>query len=119
MLPPAPLGRPATVVRLARHVLYGEHLDAHGLECPGGHVPARTVALHLDVHAPHALVHRLVRNALGRHLGREGRALAAPLEAERARRLPGDGVAFLIADGDDGVIEGTLYVDYAGRYVSA
>src|SRR5919112_2352424 len=119
MLPPAPLGRPATVVRLARHVLYGEHLDAHGLERARGHVTARTVALDLDVHATDALVHRLVGHALGRHLGRERRALAAPLEPERTRGLPGDDVALLVAHGDDGVVEGALDVDHAGRYVAA
>src|SRR5215211_7602519 len=119
MLPPPPLGGPATVVRLARHVLDVEHLDAHGLEGPRGHVPAGAVALDLDVHAPHALVHRLVGHALGRHLGRERRALAAPLEPERTRGLPGDDVALLVAHGDDGVVEGALYVDHAGRYVAA
>src|ERR687893_152145 len=118
-LPPAPLGRPAPVVRLARNVLYGEHLDAHGLEGAGGHVTARAVALDLDIHAPDALIHGLVGDALGRHLGREGRALAASLEPERPRRLPGDDVAFLVAHGDDGVVEGALYVDHAGRYVPA
>src|SRR5919112_3760193 len=119
MLPPAPLGRPATVVRLARHVLYGEHLDAHGLERTRGHVAARTVALDLDVHATDALVHRLVGHALGRHLGRERRALAAPLEPERTRGLPGYDVALLVAHGNDGVVEGALYVDHAGCYVPA
>src|SRR5215204_3202305 len=119
MLPPAPLGRPATVVRLARHVLDPEDLYAHGLERPGGHIAARAVPFHLDVHAPHALVHRLVSAALGRHLSREGRALAAPLEAERSRRLPGYNVALLVAHGDDGVVEGALYVDHAGGYVPA
>src|SRR5215213_2135336 len=118
-LPPAPLGRPTSVVRLARHVLYGEHLDAHGLEGAGGHVTAGAVALDLDVHAPDALVHRLVGDALGRHLGREGRALAAPLETQRSRRLPGNDVALLVAHRDDGVVEGALYVDHAGRYVAA
>src|SRR5688572_17880440 len=117
MLPPAPLGRPATVVRLARHVLYGEHLDAHGLEGAGGHVAARAVSLHLYVRTPHALIHRLVGDALGRHLGREGRTLATPLEPERSRRLPGYDVPLLVAHGDDGVVEGALYVDHAGRYV--
>src|SRR5215210_3331822 len=118
MLPPAPLGRPATVVRLARYVLDAEDLYAHGLEGPCGHVTAGSVSLHLYVHTPHALVHRLVGDALGRHLGREGRALAAPLEPERTRRLPGYDVALLVAHGDDGVVEGALYVDYAGRYVA-
>src|SRR5215218_811003 len=118
-LPPAPLRWPAPVVRLARHVLYGEHLYAHGLERAGGHVPTRAVALDLDVHTPHALIHGLVRDALGGHLGRERRALAAPLEPERPRRFPGDDVALLVAHGDDGVVEGALYVDHAGRYVPA
>src|SRR5215217_9153056 len=119
MLPPAPLGRPATVVRLARHILDTKDLDAHRLEGTRGHISARAVALHLDVHAPHALVHRLVGDALGRHLGREGRALAAALEAQGSRRLPGDDVALLVAHGDDGVVERALYVDHAGRYVPA
>src|SRR5918994_3186693 len=119
MLPPAPLGRPATVVRLARHVLDTQDLDAHRLEGTRGHISARAVALHLDVHAPHTLVHRLVGDALGRHLSREGRALAAALEAQGSRRLPGDDVALLVAHGDDSVVEGALYVDHAGRYVPA
>src|SRR5919107_5115358 len=118
-LPPAPLGRPASVVRLARHVLYGKHLDAHGLEGAGGHVTARAVALDLDVYTSDALIHSLVRDALGRHLGRERRALAAPFETQRSRRLPGDDVALLVAHGDDGVVEGALYVDHPGRYVPA
>src|ERR687890_1930808 len=119
MLPPAPLGRPATVVRLARHVLDTEDLYAHGLEGTGGHVAARSVSLHLYIHATDALVHRLVGDALGRHLGREGRALAAPLETQGSRRLPGYDVALLVAHGDYGVVEGTLYVDHAGGYVPA
>src|SRR5215212_8073247 len=119
MLPPAPLGRPATVVRLARHVLDTQDLDAHGLEGTRGHISAGAVALDLDIHAPHALVHRLVGDALGRHLCREGCALAAPLEAKRSRRLPGYDVALLVAHGDDGVVEGALDVDHAGRYVAA
>src|SRR5215211_1856293 len=118
-LPPAPLGWPTSVVRLARHVLYGEHLYAHGLEGAGGHVPARAVAFDLDVDAPDALVHSLVGDALGRHLGRERRALAAPFETQGSRRLPGDDVALLVAHGDDGVVEGALDVDHAGRYVPA
>src|SRR5215210_7505474 len=118
-LPPAPLGWSAPVVRLASNVFYGEHLDAHGLEGTGGHVTARAVALDLDVSTPHALVHSLVGDALGRHLGREGRALAAPFETQGSRRFPGDNVAFLVAHGDDGVVEGALYVDHAGRYVPA
>src|ERR687886_571173 len=118
-LTPAPLGRPATVVRLARDVLYGEHLDAHGLEGPGRHVPARAMALDLDVHATDALVHRLVRHALGRHLGGVGGALAAPLEPERAGGLPGYDVALLVRHRDDGVVERALYVDDAGRDVLA
>src|SRR5215204_81926 len=119
LLPPAPLGRPAPVVRLARYVLYGEHLYAHGLEGAGGHVPTRAVTLDLDVHTPHALVHGLVGDALGRHLGSERRALAAPFETQGSRRFPGDDIALLVADGDDGVVEGALYVDHAGRYVPA
>src|SRR5215213_9108497 len=106
-------------MRLARHVLYGEHLDAHRLEGPGGHVPARAVALDLDVHAPHALVHRLVRYALGRHLGRVRGTLAATPEAQRASRLPGYDVALGVGDRDYGVVEGALYVHQAGRDVPA
>src|ERR671913_1193244 len=118
-LPPAPLGQPASVMRLARHVLYGEPLYTHGLEGAGGHVPARAMALDLDIHAPHTLVHSLVRDALGRHLGRERRALAATFEPQGSRRFPGDDVALLVAHGDDGVVEGALYVDHAGGYVPA
>src|SRR5215218_8882447 len=106
-------------MRLARHVLYREHLYTHGLEGAGSHVPARAVALDLDIHAPHTLVHSLVRDALGRHLGRERRALAATFETQGSRRFPGDDVALLVAHGDDGVVEGALYVDHAGGYVPA
>src|SRR5215216_6459770 len=118
-LPPKPLRRPATVVRLAGDVPDREHLDTHPLEGAGGHVPTRAVALDLDVHAPHALVHRLVRDALGRHLGRVRGALAASLEAQRTRRFPGYDVTFLVGHADDGVVERALYMHDTGRDVPA
>src|SRR3712207_2547384 len=118
-LPPPPLGRSAAVVRLAGDVPDREHLYPQRLEGAGSHVAARAVALELDVHTSDALIHRLVRHALSRHLGRVRGALAAPLEAQSPSRFPGYDVALLVAHADDGVVERALYVYDAGRYVPA
>src|ERR671938_817160 len=118
-LPPTPLRRSATVLRLAGYVFYGQNLYTHRLEGASGHVPARAMAFDLNVYAPHALIHRLVRSTLSRHLGRIRRALAATLEAHGSCRLPGYNVALLVGYADDGVVERTLYVHHAGRDVFA
>src|SRR5262249_4104115 len=55
-------------------------------------------------------LHRAARHRLGRELCGEGRALARALEADVARRRPGNRVALLIGDRDDRVVERRLDV---------
>src|SRR6185436_4000561 len=92
-LDPAPLGRPAAVVRDGRHVLDRGDLEPRGLERPDRRLAAsaRTPDPHLD--PLHPLTQRLARARLGRHLRSERRALARALEADLARAGPGDDVA--------------------------
>src|SRR5262249_20800693 len=60
---------------------------------------------------------RSLGGRLGGALGGEGRALAAALEADRARRGETERVAVGVGDGDDGVVEGRLDVGDAAADV--
>src|SRR5262245_48305434 len=109
-LNPAPLARPAAVVRDRRHVLDGLDLDARGLQGAHRGLASRPGALDHHVHAPHAGVLGAVAGVLRRHLRREGRALARALETDAAGRRPGEDVALRIGDRHDRVVEGRLDV---------
>src|SRR6185295_6052759 len=115
-LNPAPLARPAAVVRDRRYVLDRLDLDARGLQ--GAHRGLASSARALDhhVHGPHAGVLGVVAGVLRRHLGREGRALARALEPDASGRRPGEDVALQIADRDDRVVEGRLDVRHTVRH---
>src|SRR6185295_6571155 len=110
MSDPPSLRRAAPVVRDRGDVLDAEHLDAGVLDRPDGRLPARARALHHDVDPAHAVLHRAARRGLGRELRRERRALAGALEADVARRGPGQHVALLVRDRDDRVVERRLDV---------
>src|SRR6185436_5379990 len=109
-LNPSPLRRPAAVVRDRGHVPDRSHLEPHRLQRADGRLAAGAGALDADFHRLEAELHRLPRRVLGGGLGGERRALAGALEAHAARAGPGNDVAGLVGQGDDGVVEGGLHV---------
>src|SRR5712691_3702150 len=112
-LNPAPLGRPATVVRDRSHVLDGLDLDARGLQGADGRLAAGARTLDADVQRTQARVLGHGGGGGGGLLGGEGRALARSLEPERARARPGHHVAFHVRDGHVRVVEGGVDVGHA------
>src|SRR5215207_102955 len=101
----APLGGAAAVVGDR-----GDVLDAGALERADGGLAPGAGTLHLHVDLADAVLHRAASRLLGGHLGGEGRALLGALEADVAGRGPGEDVALLVGDGDDGVVERALDV---------
>src|SRR5712691_12020262 len=112
-LNPAPLGRPATVVRDRSHVLDGLDLDARGLQGADGRLAAGARTLDADVQRTQARVLGHGGGGGGGLLGGEGRALARSLEPERARARPRHHVAFHVGDGHVRVVEGGVDVGHA------
>src|ERR1039457_2994370 len=112
---PRPLRRAAAIMRNRGDVLDGAHLEAGRLQGPDRGLPAGAGALHEDVDLAHAMLHRASR----RGLGGERRGLARALEADLARRRPGDDAAGRIGDRHDGVVEGALDMGVPVRDVLA
>src|SRR5215207_3505436 len=107
---PAPLGRPAAVVRLRGDVLDLTDLEAGRLQRADRRLPARARALDEDVDPAHAVLLRLATGVLRGQLGRERGRLAGALEADVTGRGPGDHVPQRVADGHDRVVERALDV---------
>src|SRR6188474_3046479 len=116
-LDPAPLGRPATVVRLRGDVGNRAHLEAGGLQRPDGGLATGTRALDEHVDLLHAVLGGLAGGALGGHLRGERRGLARALEPDVTRRGPRDHRTGRVRDGHDRVVEGALDVRVAVRDV--
>src|ERR1017187_6808296 len=108
------LGRTAPVVRDGRHILDGADFNTGGAQRANRRFAARTGAGNAHFHHPQPAFVRLVGRRHGRLLGGEGRAIALSVKAERTGAGPGNRVAFLIADGHDGVVEGGLDMHDAG-----
>src|SRR5262249_31224179 len=104
-LDPAPLGWPAAVVRDRGHVLDHVHFQPDRLERPDRRLAARAGPLDVDVHPLEAMLHRLARRVLGRHLRSEGRPLLRTFESHRPGARPAEHVALLIGDRDDRIVE--------------
>src|ERR1700682_4662141 len=104
-LDPAPLRRPAAVVRHRCHVRNAGDLESERIQGAHRRLTARSRPLdpYLEV-LDAALLRRLARR-FGGDLGRERRRLARALETGAARRRPGQCVALAIGDGDDRVVE--------------
>src|SRR5437762_9024274 len=102
---PAPLRRPAAVVRNWRDVLDRPDLQAGRLQGPDGGLPPRARALDEHVDLAHPVLHGPPCRGLGRHLRGERGRLARSLEPDLAGGRPGDDVADWVGDGDDGVVE--------------
>src|SRR4051812_47618037 len=116
-LDPAPLGRPATVVRLRGDIGNRTDLEAGGLQRPDCRLAARARALDEHVDLLDAVLLRLAGGVLGGQLRGEGRRLTRSLETHMARGRPGDDVALRIGDRDDCVVERALDVCCAVRDV--
>src|SRR5258705_1141052 len=117
LLDPAPLGRTAAVVRLRRDIGNRPDLEAGGLQRPDRGIAARTRALHGHADLIHAVLLRLAGGVLGGQLSGERGRLARTLEADVARRRPGDDVALRVGDRHDRVVERALDVRSAVRDV--
>src|ERR1700752_647994 len=116
-LDPAPLGRTAAVVRLRGDIGNRADLEAGRLQRPDGSLAARARSLHEHVDLLHTVLLRLARGVLGGQLRGERGRLPRTLEADVARRRPGDDVALRIGDRDDRVVERALDVGSAVRDV--
>src|SRR5690606_35746918 len=84
---------------------------------PDRGLTARARALDEHVDLAHAVLLRLAGGVLGGQLRGERRRLARPLEADMARRRPGEHVALRVGDRHDRVVEGALDVSGAVRDV--
>src|SRR5919201_1901314 len=116
-LDPPPLPWPHAVVRLRRHILHAQDLEARGLERTDCGLAARAGALHEDLDLLEAVLHPLTGTRGGRHLCGERRRLAGALEAGRAGGLPRDHVPVLVGERDDRVVERRLDVSLSDRDV--
>src|SRR6266571_1246461 len=114
---PAPLGRPAAIVRDRGDVLDRADLQASGLQGPDRGLAARARTLDEHVNLAHAVLHRPAGGRLGGHLRGEGRRLPRALETDLARRSPGDHAARWVGNGHDRVVEGALDVGVPVRDV--
>src|SRR5437588_4338072 len=114
-----PLGRAAAVMRDRGHVGDGGDLEAGRLERADSGLAAGTRSPDEDLDRAHPVLHRPARGGFGGDLRREGRRLAAALEALGAGGAPGDHVPLQVGDGDDRVVEGALDVGLPHRDVLA
>src|SRR6266508_827693 len=99
------LARTATIVRDRRHVTDRRHGEARGLQRTKRRFTARTRTGNFHFQRAHAVFLRLLGNVFGRDLRGIGGRLARALEAHRAGRRPGNGVALRVGDGDGRVVE--------------
>jgi len=81
------------------------------LQGADGGLASRPGALDADFHFVQTVFLGAVGGFLGGHLGGVGGAFTGPLEAGVAGGGPGDGIAFHVGDGDNGVVEGRLNVN--------
>src|SRR5699024_5870481 len=114
---PAPLRRPAAVVRLRGDVLDSTDLEAGGLQRADRGLTTGPGALHEHVHLLHAVLGGLSRGVLRRHLRRVRRGLARTLEPDVSGRGPRDHSAQWIRDRDDRVVESALDVRMTMRNI--
>src|SRR6185369_9924284 len=92
-------------------------LGSGGSQRTDGRLAARTRTGDADIHIAETVVTRHVGGRRSRLLRRERRALTRTAEAERAGALPADGVALLVGDRHDRVVERSLNVHDAIRHI--
>src|SRR5512133_1484339 len=103
-----PLLLPDAVVRLGRHVLDAEDLEAGGLERPDRGLAARAGAFHEDLDLLESVLHSLARAGVCGDLRGERSRLSRALEPCRPGRLPHDYRPVLVRERDDRVVERRL-----------
>jgi hypothetical protein len=91
-----------------RDILDGANFDAGSGERAHRRFAARTWTCYPHFDGAQSAFTRLVSGGHGRLLSRKGRALTRPAKTKRPGAGPGKGVAFLIGNGDDGVVERCL-----------
>src|SRR3984885_9604507 len=107
--PPA-FARTAAIVRDRRHVADRCNGEARRLQRTERRFTARTRTGHFHFQSAHAVFLRLLGNVFRRDLRGIGSRFARTLEAHRAGRRPGNGVALRVGDGDGRVVERRIYV---------
>src|SRR5690348_7233490 len=113
------LARTATIVRDRRHVADRCDGEARSLQRTKRRFTARTRACNFDLQRAHAMFLRLLGDVFRSNLCRVGGRLTRTLEAHRAGRRPGDGVALRVGDGDGRVVERRIHMRDAGGDVLA
>src|SRR6202008_2073797 len=113
------LARTATIVRDRGHVADRGDGEARGLQRAKRRLTARTGASHFHFQRAHAVFLRLLGDVFGGDLRGIGGRLARALEAHRAGRRPGNGVALRVGDGDGRVVERRIHMRDAGGDVLA
>src|SRR5277367_3101928 len=113
------LARTATIVRDRGHVANRRDGEARGLQRTKRRFTTRTRASNFNLQRAHAVFLRLLGDVFRRDLRGIGGRLARTLEAHRARRRPGNGVALRVGDGDGGIVERRIHVRDAGCNVLA
>src|SRR5437868_964850 len=109
------LARTATIVRDRGPVADRGDGEARSLQRAKRRFTARTGACHFHFQSAHAVFLRLLGDVFGGDLRGIGGRLARALEAHRAGRRPGNGVALCVGDGDGRVVERRIHVrDAAG-----
>src|ERR1700733_14722973 len=104
------LARTATIVRDRGHIADRGDGEARSLQRTKRRFTARTRACTFNLQRAHAVFLRLLGDVFRRDLRGIGCRLARTLEAHRAGRRPGNGVALRVGDGDGRVVERRIYV---------
>src|SRR6202012_4367311 len=94
-------------------------LDAGGSQRTDGRFAARTRTGDANIHRADAVIARHVGGVHGGLLRGKRSTLAGSAEAERAGALPAEGIALLVGDGHDGVVERGLNVHQSERHTLA
>jgi len=92
------------------------NIDAGGLEGTNGGLSAAARALDENLHLAQAMIQGPLGGSIGTELGSIGRPLPGALEFARPGTAPSDDITLKVGEGDDGVIEGGLYIGPTFRY---
>src|SRR4030095_10851843 len=95
-------------MRDRRDILYQTDVDAGGLQRARPRSPPRSGTSDKNLHGPQAVVHGLLRRAVGSLLSRERGSFARSLETHCAGAGPGNDIALVVGNRDDGVVKGRM-----------
>src|SRR5690606_6712485 len=109
----ATLGRTAAVMRHGSHVLDHGDLDAQCVQRTNSGFTTRAGALDAHFQILHTIFHRGAARCFSSNLRCKRGRFARTLEAGATGRCPRQRIALAVGDGDDGVVEGSVYVSDA------